>query len=131
MSALWSPQQREWLQAMGHQVWALGGAQSIEAASTPDAGNEDSSAQARREAAALLKGETAPRARPSAPAPAPRVAATTERLLMAVFRAAGRSSGDADVLALVPDLAALRGDATAKRALWPSLRALRRRGGGR
>lgn len=129
MSALWSPQQREWLQAMGHQVWALGGAQSIEATSTADAGHEDSPAQARREAAALLKGEAAPRVRPSAPASTPRVPATSDRLLTAVFRAAGRNAGDADVIALVPDAAPLRGNGAAKRALWPHLRALRRRSG--
>ncbi|UNK48909.1 alanine acetyltransferase [Lysobacter sp. S4-A87] len=129
MSGLWSPQQREWLQAMGHQVWALGGAQSIEAASPTEGHQEDTSAQARREAAALLKGGAAAQARPSASAPAPRMPAATDRLLMAVFRAAGRNSGDADVVALVPDGAALRGNSAAKRALWPSLRALRRRGG--
>lgn len=129
MSALWSPQQREWLQAMGHQVWALGGAQSIESGSQAVASAQDAPADARREAAALLKGEGAARARPSAPAP--REPARTDRLLLAVLRAAARDSGDADVAALIADPASLRGNAAAKRALWPHLRALRRRSGPR
>ena len=129
MSALWSPQQHEWLQAMGHQVWALGGAQSIESASQGVASIQDAPADARREAAALLRGEGAPRARPATPAPSPREPARVDRLLLAVLRAAGRDSGDADVSALVADPASLRGNAAAKRALWPHLRALRRRSG--
>jgi hypothetical protein len=129
MSALWSPQQHEWLQAMGHQVWALGGAQSVESGSQAVSNAQDAPADARREAAALLKGEAAVRARPAAPAPAPREPARADRLLLAVLRAAGRDSNDADVAALVTDLASLRGNAAAKRALWPHLRALRRRSG--
>jgi hypothetical protein len=129
MSALWSPQQREWLQAMGHQVWALGGAQSIESGSQAVASVQDAPADARREAAALLKGESAPLARQAAPTP--REPARADRLLLAVLRAAGRDSNDAEVAALITDLASLRGNAAAKRALWPHLRALRRRGGRR
>lgn len=131
MSALWSPQQREWLQAMGHQVWALGGAQSIESGAQAVANVQDAPADARREAAALLKGEGAPRARPAAPVAMPREPARADRLLLAVLRAAARDSGDADVAALIADPASLRGNAAAKRALWPHLRALRRRSGPR
>lgn len=50
-------------------------------------------------------------------------------LLHAVLRAAGRDPADARARALVADLppvASLRGDAAAKRRLWPRLRALRR-----
>ena len=39
---------------------------------------------------------------------------------------AGSSSAGADAGVPLPPLALLRGDATAKRALWPRLRALRR-----
>lgn len=49
-------------------------------------------------------------------------------LLHAVLRAAGRDPSDAGALALVgqlPPVASLRGDAGAKRRLWPRLRALR------
>lgn len=51
-------------------------------------------------------------------------------LLHAVLRAAGRDPGDARAAALVaelPPVAALRGNAAAKRGLWPRLRALRGR----
>ncbi|HEY5851600.1 MAG TPA: alanine acetyltransferase [Lysobacter sp.] len=127
MSQLWTAQQQQWLQAMGHQVWTLGGAQSVEAAAehAPAHAPRDRSLreESLREAAALLKGESAPQARNATRAPAP------DRLMAAVFRAAGRNSGDDAVAVLVPDIAALRGNAAAKRALWPNLRALRRRGG--
>ena len=46
-------------------------------------------------------------------------------LLRAVLRAAGRREAG-QLAAWLPDSAALRGDAAAKRALWPRLRALRR-----
>ena len=47
----------------------------------------------------------------------------------ALLRAAGRDRASADAAALLrgfPPAAALRGDAAAKRALWPALRRLRR-----
>ena len=50
-------------------------------------------------------------------------------LLDALLRAAGRDRAAADAAQLArawPKLAALRGDAGAKRALWPLLRRLRR-----
>ena len=50
-------------------------------------------------------------------------------LLHAVLRAAGRDPADAGarvVLGALPPVATLRGDAAAKRRLWPRLRALRR-----
>ncbi|MGJ7903500.1 alanine acetyltransferase, partial [Lysobacter sp. 1R34A] len=48
-----------------------------------------------------------------------------EALLRAVLRAARRGPDDPAVLALF-DAQTLRGNAAAKRALWPQLRALRR-----
>ena len=51
-------------------------------------------------------------------------------LLHAVLRAAGCDPGDARAAALVaelPPVAALRGNAAAKRGVWPRLRALRGR----
>ena len=51
-------------------------------------------------------------------------------LLHAVVRAAGGDPMDsraARLLAELPPVASLRGDATAKRRLWPKLRALRAR----
>ena len=54
-------------------------------------------------------------------------------LLHAVLRAAGRDPSDPGarrVVADLPPVASLRGDAAAKRRLWPRLRALRARPGG-
>lgn len=102
MSALWTREQHGWLQAMGHTVWAMGDAPAANDLPPP-------AAEAAR---------PAPReARPAPPAAGP------ERLLQALLRVAG----DADALAALGiDAASLRGNAAAKRALWPRLRALRR-----
>lgn len=51
-------------------------------------------------------------------------------LLHAVLRAAGRNRDSDDLAQLLhalPAISAIRGDAAAKRALWPRLRHLRRR----
>jgi len=55
-----------------------------------------------------------------------------DRLQMALLRASGLNPNDPDTLAMMQSwpLQALRGNPAAKRALWPTLRALRRRGGG-
>ncbi|HZH44629.1 MAG TPA: hypothetical protein VEY50_11160 [Lysobacter sp.] len=116
MSALWDREQREWLQAMGLTWWvrADGDDRSAPAPAT-------ASQAARAEAAALFATDAPPR-------PAVRVGASADRLLRAVLRAANLRPEDG----LDPELAArvdperLRGDAAAKRALWPYLRALRR-----
>jgi len=99
----WSTEQREWLQALGHDVLML-------ASATPMA-------------------EPPREARSSAPEPvtAARTAAAASPLLRALARAAGRNEQDAELLQLLPDLAALRGNPVARRALWPRLRALRKR----
>lgn len=58
-----------------------------------------------------------------------RPALPDDPLLHALLRAAGRSGADADAWDLHrtwPAVSDLRGDAAAKRALWPRLRALRR-----
>ncbi len=113
--ALWTPEQQQWLQAMGHSVWQMATADAVADASTDDR-------DARREAAELLREE-----RPQRRTPEPMArAAAPDRLTAAVLRAARREPGDVDVAALLADVAALRGNAAAKRALWPRLRALRR-----
>lgn len=56
-------------------------------------------------------------------APAPRAAARDDDPLL---RALHRAAGGRDPSAVLPPLDRLRGDAAAKRALWPRLRALRR-----
>lgn len=113
MSELWNAQQREWLQAMGHTVLALAGDEP------PPAAEPAVRAPASRGAADAAAGSTRP------PPPRAREPADEPVLLRNLLRAARRPSGDAQVLALF-DAPALRGNAAAKRALWPRLRALRR-----
>lgn len=119
MSALWSPEQREWLQAMGLSVWRL---------ASPE--DEAGAAQnARVAAAALLAAERPYDAPPRRAAPDTRSASPSsslDRLSAAIARAARRRGWDAELSALLPEPARLRGDAAGKRALWPRLRALRR-----
>lgn len=118
MSGLWSAEQREWLQAMGHSVMTLASDQAEE----PAVAVAEAPAPAAQRPLAQA-GATASRAEPSRPAAPARGAG--EALLRAVLRAARRGPDDPAVLALF-DAQALRGNAAAKRALWPRLRALRR-----
>jgi len=93
----WSAEQREWLQALGHDVLMLASA----------------SASASAE--------------PSAPEPVALARTAASPLLRALARAAGRNEQDAELLQALPDLATLHGNPAARRALWPRLRALRKR----
>lgn len=102
----WSSEQREWLQALGHDVLMLASTSPAEMQSPP----------AREAAAPVSKPEVA--ARP---------ATAASPLLRALARAAGRNEHDAELLQALPELATLRGNPTARRALWPRLRALRKR----
>ena len=92
----WSPQQQAMLEAMGYTLWRSAGAPSPGVAAAP--------------------------ARGSAGAPIAGAGAGDDPLLRALRRAAGGR----DPSPLLPPLDRLRGDAKAKRALWPRLRALRR-----
>lgn len=116
MSGLWTTQQRDWLQAMGHQVLALTSAQT---ADVPAVENEVP-APVRAGPPSIDRDRT-----PSRPSRPP-AASAGDRLMQALLRAAGTHVEAAVVIALVPDTAQLRGNAAAKRALWPRLRALRR-----
>jgi hypothetical protein len=138
MSGLWSAQQREWLQAMGHTVMALAGSEPPVEAPMANAAPIDAARNAEPPARASqpTRERTAPesaaleRAAPEPAQAAPRAAARgddTPPLLRNLLRAARRAAGDAQVLALF-DAAALRGNPAAKRALWPQLRTLRRTG---
>lgn len=103
MSALWTREQHEWLQAMGHTVWSLADAS---APATDDIAPAQAAREALRE-----------------PRPGAGSMGAGDRLMQALLRVAG----DAGALATLGiDAAALRGNAAAKRALWPRLRALRR-----
>ena len=106
----WSREQLEWLQALGHDVLMLAPAGS----------------EVRAEAEQSLNAEMPPKSRPGASGSA-KVASSTPPLLRALARAAGRSDDDAEFLKTVPDISVLRGNPAARRALWPRLRALRRR----
>jgi DNA polymerase III psi subunit len=118
MSTPWSAEQTQWLQAMGHQVWTLPAADASPAQATTTI----------QEAATLLKPATPERTERPRQVSAPRAPAPTaqDRLMQAILRAANRAAGDVAVSALLPDPSALRGNAVAKRALWPQLRRLRR-----
>jgi hypothetical protein len=104
----WNAQQREWLQALGHDVLVPVGA----------------------DAAAEPVRNTIPAAEPrggARPDPAAKPAPGGSPLLRALARAAGRSEHDPEFLGALPDVATLRGNPAARRALWPHLRALRKR----
>ncbi|WP_052756373.1 hypothetical protein [Lysobacter capsici] len=133
MSGLWSAQQREWLQAMGHTVMALAGSEPPVEAPMANAAPIDAARNAEPPARAPQPMRERTASESAAPEPAqaaPRAAARgddTPPLLRNLLRAARRAAGDAQVLALF-DAAALRGNPAAKRALWPQLRTLRRTG---
>lgn len=102
----WDPVQREILDALGHRVYALAQPQE--------------QMQDQTQMQAPVQAEAPPR--PQQPTPA--TMAGPPSLLAALARAAGV---EAARLPDLPALESLRGDARAKRALWPRLRALRRR----
>lgn len=108
-SVPWSAEQREWLQALGHDVLML--APAGVAADPPPvaerAGNAATNAVKPHASAKLVL--------------------SASPLLRALARAAGRSEQDAEFLQALPDIATLRGNPVVRRALWPRLRALRKR----
>ncbi|MBP6748281.1 MAG: hypothetical protein KA144_01470 [Xanthomonadaceae bacterium] len=104
----WTPLQRETLDAMGLSPYRLASAApSAQPAATGRA------AEARQTVASST----------------PNAAMLGDAFANALLRAAGRAADAADrdaVLRVCPPPQALRGDARAKRALWPTLRAMRR-----
>ncbi|AKC87246.1 hypothetical protein [Pseudoxanthomonas suwonensis] len=148
----WSPQQRRWLQALGHSVLRLGAGED-EPAATAGPGRIDAADQVvatppapspQRLPAQPALDPAPPRRAPAAPAdtaagetaPAPtaraamrRPARLPDRLQLAMLRASGLDPADPAAQALMAQwpVERLRGDGAAKRAFWPQLRALRRR----
>ncbi|CAE6819435.1 alanine acetyltransferase [Xanthomonas arboricola] len=144
---MWSDLQVSYLQALGHTVYL--DRDSVDAAAAPDETTERAPAAAppRVERAPPTPAPAAPpgvrRSAPAAPADVPQAVATAsstapqrrsrvgmpDRLQMALLRASGCNPGDPNTQALMASwpLAELRGNPAAKRALWPQLRALRRR----
>jgi len=157
LPVLWSPAQQAWLQAMGYTVYHDGQlAAELDAAlqlSVADADAASPAAQSpprQPEPAAMEPAPRQPRS-PSPPRTAPAVVPATEpqlaraasagttrqpavrlpdRLQIALLRASGCNPNDAATQALMDSwpLEQLRRDPAAKRALWPQLRALRKRG---
>ncbi|MCC4632996.1 alanine acetyltransferase [Xanthomonas dyei] len=144
---VWSDLQVSCLQAMGHTVYL-----DRDTADTPPAPvdvveHAPAPAPVRAQRVTPAAPVAAPPARRSAPtappdagAPGTRSAAAPQRrsrvglpdrLQMALLRASGCDPGDPSTQALMASwpLAELRGNPAAKRALWPQLRALRRRQG--
>ncbi|KER85508.1 alanine acetyltransferase [Xanthomonas arboricola] len=144
---MWSDLQVSYLQALGHTVYL--DRDSVDAAAAPDETTEraPTAAPPRVERAPPTSAPAAPplvrRSAPAAPADVPQAVTTAastapqrrsrvgmpDRLQMALLRASGCNPGDPNTQALMASwpLAELRGNPAAKRALWPQLRALRRR----
>lgn len=134
-SALWTVQQQAWLTALGHALYVPG------AVPRPD-----ELPRAAGERPAPVKVDVPPRtpvrqvpvrepetvAAPS-PASARRIPSRVpDRLHFALIRASGcdpNAEGIAQVMAAWPSSQVLRGNPAAKRALWPSLRAMRKTSG--
>ncbi|MBB6365126.1 hypothetical protein FHR56_000239 [Xanthomonas sacchari] len=150
---LWSAEQVGWLQALGHTVYVDAAAvvepepapspaiepaapvqRSAAGSAPPRGGYADApatEAPERRRASA----PPAPTVQPDAVRAAPAAGARRvglrlpDRLQIALLRASGLNPNDPATQALMATwpLDELRGNAAAKRALWPQLRALRKR----
>ena len=144
---MWSAQQQAWLQAMGYTVYLEGGAlDAPPVVSTPEADVAPVAVEIAPRApptAVPPRRESSARA-PEAPNTAPAAVSTTtsaavtrragalgmpDRLQLALLRASGCNPNDPQTRALMDSwpLAELRANPAAKRALWPQLRALRRK----
>ena len=130
MSELWSSQQHEWLTALGHILYVQGTAE------VPVARVLEPAAPHREPASPVqAPARRAPRPEPStvrAVEPASHRAASRlpDKLHFALIRASGCNPNAEDAAAIIaqwPPSHELRGNPAAKRALWPQLRALRRK----
>ena len=116
-SPLWSRQQREWLQALGHPPLML-----VERQAAVSADPARAEPQLAPEPAEPATASVALEARPPVPTSRPE-----DRLQRALLHATGLPAAEAGraLQSLDVDAAALRGDPGAKRALWSRLRRLR------
>ncbi|MFO3706420.1 alanine acetyltransferase [Xanthomonas codiaei] len=142
---VWSDLQVSCLQAMGHIVYLdRATADPLPApVAVPDTAPVSAPLREQRVPVEAAAASAPRRAAPAAPAEPPRAPGTApasapqrrsrvglpDRLQMALLRASGCNPGDPSTQALMASwpLAELRGNPAAKRALWPQLRALRRR----
>jgi hypothetical protein len=151
---LWSPAQQSWLQAMGYTVFVDGQIEDVPVqasielsvvaagpvppaarapAPAPDAGHAPAEAPPPRRSAPTRVDEPAPVTGPvreRAPAGRRPAVRMPDRLQIALLRASGCNPSEPETQVLMAgwNLEELRGNAAAKRALWPQLRALRKRG---
>ncbi|KRG66320.1 alanine acetyltransferase [Stenotrophomonas humi] len=142
---MWSTQQQAWLQAMGYTVYLEGSA--LDALASAEAAMPAPVAVEIEPMAAPAPRAAPPprREAPQASAPETPVTAASrplsnagrragglrmpDRLQIALLRASGCNPNDPQTRVLMDSwpLAELRADPAAKRALWPQLRALRRK----
>ncbi|KAF1686741.1 hypothetical protein B1992_06690 [Pseudoxanthomonas broegbernensis] len=154
--SLWSPQQRGWLRALGYALYRTGSGAAEDAVPEPEnappreamasvprphpePAPRGASPAAGAHRAPPHRGHADPDAVAEAPATAPapalappptrRPAHLPDRLQLALLRASGMDPSDPATQAAMAQwpVERLRGDAAAKRAFWPQLRALRRR----
>lgn len=133
---LWSAEQQGWLRALGHAIYLpadwpteAGAPVVADAPVVRDEAPAAAPAAPRARPPARDAIDTPPPARRAAPAPRTGGAKLPDRLHFALIRASGcnpNAPGAADLFAQWPSSAELRGNPAAKRALWPSLRRLRR-----
>ena len=132
---LWSAEQQGWLRALGHAVYlpadwpTEAGAPAV--ADAPVARTETVEPVPAAPRARPPARETSERPSPVRQAPPPRTggARLPDRLHFALIRASGcnpSAPGAAELFAQWPSSTDLRGNPAAKRALWPTLRRLRR-----
>ena len=149
---VWTPEQQAWLQAMGYTVYLEGGALDAPPFAAPVAEAPALAAEpasppqmaAPGKPVAAAAPQQASQKAPDAPSTAPAPAFTAapaggtrrsggvrmpDRLQIALLRASGCNPNDPQTRALMDSwpLAELRANPAAKRALWPQLRALRRK----
>ncbi|APP83512.1 alanine acetyltransferase [Xanthomonas hortorum] len=149
---MWSDLQVSYLQALGHTVYldrdtvdalpALPALADVverapvaapmrveRAVQAPSVAHAAAPVARRTAPAAPAEAPRAPNTAPSAAPPRRSRVGLPDRLQIALLRASGCNPGDPNTQALMATwpLAELRGNPAAKRALWPQLRALRRR----
>ncbi len=130
---LWSDLQVSWLQAMGHTVYldrSLEPAPAVQAAvpARSEAGSTAARPQRSPPPRSSPEREDVVAAVRAAPPRRTRVG-MPDRLQIALLRASGCNPAEPQTQQLMASwpLAELRGNPAAKRALWPQLRALRRK----
>ncbi len=141
----WSAQQQRWLRALGHAVLRVGG--EPQPAGVPQETMEVAPSRPSPQLQPGVRPAVEEVAPPRAPAMASASAAAPvgagspqhaavrrpvrlpDRLQLAMLRASGLDPADPAALATMVQwpVERMRGDAAAKRAFWPQLRALRRR----